>query len=123
MKKFLVVDDSRLARKKIKTFLETMEYQLIDEAEDGCIALEIFKENNYEYDYIVMDLEMPNMKGNEASIKMLNLNPNAKIILITSIIDKKELIGALKIGVKKILQKPISFKMFEQTINELKAEK
>lgn len=40
---------------------------------------------------------------------MLKINPYINIILLTSSIDKKELIFALKIGVEKILQKQVSF--------------
>lgn len=119
-KKFLVVDDSKIARNRIKGFINDMNYNVVHEAEDGVIAVDKFKK--IDYDYILMDLEMPNMKGNEAAKQMLTLNPNIKIILITSIVDKKELILALKIGVKKILKKPISFNTFAQTIKELELE-
>lgn len=117
---FLIVDDSTIARKKLLDFVQNLGYKNIDEAEDGLIAVNKFKEKKY--DYIIMDLEMPNMKGNEASKRILQLNPNIKIILVTSIIDKKELIGALNIGVKKILRKPVSFQMFEEVISELIAK-
>lgn len=116
-KKFLMVDDSKIARDKLTSFINDMGFSTIHHAQDGIIALEKFK--RIEYDYIIMDLEMPNMKGNEAAREMLRINPNINIILVTSIVDKKELIGALKIGVKKILKKPVSFAMFTQVFNEI----
>lgn len=116
-KKFLVVDDSRIAREKISSFIENLGYSTIHHAEDGLIALERF--GKIDYDFIIMDLEMPNMKGNEAAKEMLKLNPSINIILVTSIVDKKELIFALKLGVRKILQKPITYEEFYVAINEL----
>ncbi len=119
-KRFLVVDDSKIARKKLSNFLEELNFKVIHEAEDGEIAVERFKK--IEYDYIIMDLEMPNMKGNEAARLMIELNPSINIILVTSIVDKKELIGAMKIGVKKILKKPVSFQMFARAVKELEVK-
>lgn len=119
-KKFLVVDDSKIAREKMKSYLKNINFDIVHDAEDGKIAVDRFKK--IAYDYVIMDLEMPNMKGNEAAKHMLLLNPNINIILVTSIVDKKELIGALKIGVKRILKKPVAFEMFKQTITELESK-
>lgn len=120
-KKILVVDDSKLARLKIIDFIKNLEFQVIHEAEDGLIALERFKK--IDYDYVIMDLEMPNMKGNQAAKEMLKLKPEIDIVLVTSIVDKKELIGALNIGIKRILKKPISFDEFKKVMNEIKDNK
>lgn len=120
-KKILVVDDSKLARLKIIDFIKNLEFQIIHEAEDGLIALERFKK--IDYDYVIMDLEMPNMKGNQAAKEMLKLKPEIDIVLVTSIVDKKELISALNIGIKRILKKPISFDEFKKVMNEIKDNK
>lgn len=116
-KNFLIVDDSRIARQKFSKFASELESNVIDEAEDGLIACKLFAKNRY--DYIIMDLEMPNMNGNEAAKIMLSQNPDINIILVTSLIDKKELNAALNIGIKKILKKPVSFEIFAQAIKEL----
>lgn len=64
---------------------------------------------------------MPNMKGDEASRIILEKNNKINIILITSIINQKEIINALRIGVKKFLQKPFTLDKFK-TIEEIKAK-
>lgn len=115
--KFLIVDDSKIARTKTKDFIEAMGYEVVAEAVDGIDAIEKYKKHLPQF--MAIDLEMPNMKGIEASKEILKLNPNVNIILVTSIIDKKELINALKIGVKKILQKPFTFELFSNSVNEL----
>lgn len=115
--RFLVVDDSKIARQKTRDFIESMGYEVIDEAVDGIDAIEKYKRHMPEF--VTIDLEMPNMKGIEASIEILKLNSTVNIILVTSIVDKKELINALKIGIKKILQKPFTFEVFSNSVNEL----
>ncbi len=115
--KFLVVDDSKIARKKTRDFIEKLGYEVVSEAVDGVDAIEQYKK--YLPQFITIDLEMPNMKGIEASKEILALNPTVNIILVTSIIDKKEIINGLKIGIKKVLQKPFEFESFSNIINEL----
>ena len=113
--KFLIVDDSKLSRSKILSYIEDLGHEVIGEAVDGNDAIVKAKELNPEY--ITMDLEMPNLSGVDATKKILSNNPNIKIILITSISDKTEIIRAIKYGAKGSLRKPITKIMLE---NELK---
>lgn len=115
--KFLIVDDSKLARNKMANFITELGYEVVGEAVDGLEALRLASELSPTH--ITMDLEMPKMKGNEASQKILALNPDINIILITSIVDKKELIQALKLGVKKVLTKPVTLDTLKTTLDEM----
>lgn len=115
--RFLVADDSKIAREKMVSYINEMGYTTVAKASDGVEAVELFKQFNP--DFVIIDLEMPNLKGIEASTMMLEINKNINIVLVTSIVDKKELISALKIGIKKVLRKPVSFDMFNVAINEL----
>jgi len=117
--KFMIVDDSKLSRKKLSDFVNKLEYELVCEAVDGVDALEKFKE--YSPNYIITDLEMPNMKGDELAKEILDVNSETTIILVTSIADKKELLNAIRLGVKKVMQKPVTLEKLEIAINELKA--
>jgi two-component system chemotaxis response regulator CheY len=116
--KFLIVDDSHLARVRLCKYIEKLGFEVIGEAIDGYDAIEKFKKLSP--DAIAIDLEMPKMKGIEASKKILEINPNVDIILVTSIVDKKEIINAFKVGIKKVIRKPFTIELLEQTINELK---
>ncbi|MDC0932460.1 response regulator [Arcobacteraceae bacterium] len=115
--KFMIVDDSRLSRKKLSNFVIELGYEVICEAVDGIDGLEKFKE--YSPDFILTDLEMPNMKGDELSQKILEIDNKVIIILITSITDKKELLNAIRLGVRKVMQKPIRLEKLKIAINEL----
>lgn len=116
--KFLVVDDSKVARARVIDYLKDMGYSQFEEAEDGLIAVEKYK--TFNPDIMVIDLEMPNMKGNQASQVILNtIDTHAKIILATSIIDKKEIIIAQRIGIAKVITKPFVYEEFKILIEQL----
>lgn len=117
--KFLIADDSKLSRTKLEKIIVELGYEVVGTANNGEEAVEKFKE--LKPTYITMDLEMPKKNGKEASKEILELDPNINIILITSIVNKNELIDALKFGVKKVMQKPVNAQKLEQTINELKS--
>jgi two-component system chemotaxis response regulator CheY len=97
--------------------IKQLGYDVIGEAFDGLEAIERFKELSPTY--ITIDLEMPNMNGIDASKEILSIDPNVKIVLITSIINKKELVSALKVGIKNILQKPITVDDLKRVINKI----
>ncbi|MEA3290026.1 MAG: response regulator [Campylobacterota bacterium] len=115
--RFLVADDSRLSRKKLSMLIEELGHEVVAQAEDGAVAIEMYKE--HKPDYITMDLEMPNMKGDESSKHILEMDKDVNIILITSIVDKKELVNVIKLGVKKVMQKPVTEEKLRLAIEEL----
>lgn len=115
--KFLIVDDSKISREKIKNMIVELGYEIVGEAKDGEEAIKLAEKLNPTF--ITMDLEMPNLKGDQASIKILEINPNINIILVTSIVNQKEIINAFRIGIKKFLQKPINIEKLKETIADI----
>jgi len=115
--KFLIVDDSKIARRKISSFVSELGYEVISEAENGLEALKLA--NELKPDIIIMDLEMPVMNGSEATKKICNVNNDIKIVIATSSINKKDKIAALQNGARKILEKPIAFDKFKNIIQEI----
>jgi len=115
--RFLVVDDSKIARRKATDFIVALGYEVVAEAGDGVEAIEKYKECTP--DVMLIDLEMPNMNGIEASEAITKINPDLIIILITSVVNKTELINALRIGVNKVIMKPLSQDLLDTALNEL----
>lgn len=115
--KFLVVDDSKISREKIKNMIIELGYEVVGEAKDGEEAIRLVE--TLKPTFVTMDLEMPNLKGDQASVKILEINPKINIILVTSIVNQKEIINAIRLGVKKFLQKPISIEKLKEVITDI----
>jgi len=115
---FLVVDDSKFARRKLSKLIAQLGYNVVGEAEDGLKAIEQYKK--LKPDFITMDLEMPNMQGTDAAKKILEIDINTRIILITSIVDKKVILNAFKSGVKGYLTKPMTLDELKEVIDKIK---
>lgn len=74
--KILICDDARFMRVTLKNSLEKEGYQVVDEAENGEVLIEKYKQLNP--DLILMDITMPVMDGISALSSIMEINPNAK---------------------------------------------
>ncbi len=106
-KKALVIDDQKMNRTFIKTFLVTKGYE-VDTSEDGLEGLHSAKESTY--DLIFSDIEMPNMNGLEflKNIKQEDAYKNVPIVMLSTV-DKPEVIDrAIKMGAIYYMVKPFT---------------
>jgi len=95
--RLILADDHHIVRKGLILFLHTQkDLEIIGEAENGLIAVELAKKLNP--DIILMDLSMPVLDGIEATKAILAQNPEAKIMILTSFSDKDHVIPALEAG-------------------------
>ena len=63
--KFLIVDDFSTMRRIVRGLLKEIGYINAEEAEDGAVALSMLQ--NAKFDFVVSDINMPNMNGFELS--------------------------------------------------------
>ncbi len=119
-KRVLLVDDVDINRLIVIEMLDSTGL-IIDEAEDGHVALSKFENSKPGYyDMIYMDIRMPNMDGYEASDAIRKLNrPDAltvPIIAMTANAFKEDVDKAIEHGMDAHLAKPIDYeKMLEMT--------
>ena len=105
--KYLVTDDSKLARRVLKKSLcEFAHEEDIFEACDGLEALKILLQEKLEI--IFLDLTMPVMDGYGAIPKMLDINPDAKIVVVSADIQEKAKEKVLSLGAVMHVEKPIN---------------
>lgn len=103
--KVLIGDDSILARKQIKDAVSKLGITNIIEASNGKQALDLFEKEKP--DLVFIDIVMPVMDGNIALECMLAQNPNAKVVVVSSVGSQGQLKRAVSAGVKDFIQKPI----------------
>lgn len=100
----LVVDDSTVMRKIMIMALHEASIDQVDEAQDGCQAL--ISIVNQDYDLVLMDWNMPNMKGIDAVRQIRAQGKSMPIIMVTSESDRAHVIEAIREGVTNYIVKP-----------------
>ena len=117
MAKVLVVDDSIMIRKLIKTILENENHEVIAEASNGVEAYNLFCQ--YKPDLVTMDVSMPHTNGIVAVKKIINNYPDANIIMVSAISQRDMVFEALESGAKHYIIKPITKEKILSVINEV----
>ena len=100
----LVVDDSALARRRIRAILESAGYGVI-EAEDGMSALERYFVDKP--DLVVLDLVMKGMYGLEVLTKLREMDPSARVIVVSADVQTSSHEMVEQAGAAGFLMKPI----------------
>ncbi len=101
----LICDDSMLARKKMVTFIKSLGVGSVVEAGDGEASVNMYK--NHLPDITFMDIVMPKTDGVDALKKILEINPEAKVVMASSVGTQENLKNAINAGAYDFLQKPL----------------
>ena len=101
----LIVDDSSLARRTMRSMLEELGHTVAD-AGDGATALEKFFVSPP--DLVILDLVMTGMYGVDVLNKMRELNPAARVIIATADVQQSTADQVRAAGAKAILNKPVT---------------
>jgi len=112
--KVLIVDDSSLARRTVRAMLEEMGH-VVEEASDGAQALERFYLQ--QPDLVMLDMVMSGMYGLEVLTKIRQLNPEARVIVITADIQDSTKEQVRAAGAAAFITKPINRQKLNQTIS------
>ncbi len=99
----IVIDDELEVRTWLKGLLTTLGCEIAGEAENGREGLELFKKERP--DLVLLDLMMPVMTGVEARKFILGEDPEAHVVLLTSVTDDKVVMDELLAGVEYYLRK------------------
>lgn len=103
--KILISDDSILARKQMKDFISALGSPTFVEATDGQVAVDMYKEHHP--DIVFLDIVMPKKDGNAALQEIMDYDPDAFVIIVSSVGTQSQLKCALETGAKDFLQKPL----------------
>jgi len=103
--RILVVDDSSLARRTLRQILER-EGHTVEDANDGAQAIERYFINRP--DVVFLDMVMEGMYGMEVLRKLLELNPEARVVVATADIQKATRDEVQSAGAAGIINKPFN---------------
>lgn len=104
MKTVLIVDDAAFMRVTIKNMLEKNGYSVIGEAENGKVA--VLKFNELKPDIVTLDITMPEMDGLAALKAIMQINSDAKIVMMTAMGQQGMVKEAVMSGAKGFIVKP-----------------
>jgi two-component system chemotaxis response regulator CheY len=104
--KLMIVDDSVIIRQAIHKYLKDFNIEVVGTAEDGKVAIEVFKETKP--DIVTLDITMPEIDGLTVLEEMLKIDRTVKVMVVTALSDKATGLKAIKLGAKSFLPKPFT---------------
>lgn len=105
-KRLMVVDDSRIMELMICKLLENTEFEVAAYCENGEEAIARYEE--VKPDVVTMDIIMPGIDGLEAAQIILEEHPDARIVMVSSLVYDDTINEASAIGAKSFLYKPVT---------------
>ena len=117
--KFLIVDDFSTMRRIVRGLLKEIGYNNAEEAEDGAVALNMLK--NAKFDFVVSDINMPNMNGFEllAAIKKDESLKHLPVLMVTAEARKEDIVRAAQDGAAGYIVKPFTKATLEEKVQKI----
>lgn len=113
----MVVDDSKIIRKKLTAMFDAIGHKVVCEASTGVEAIKQY--NSYKPDLVTMDITMPEMSGIEAVERIVKSNSKALIVMVTSHGQEQMVIEAIKAGAIGYLIKPFKQEKVVEQVNKV----
>jgi two-component system, NtrC family, nitrogen regulation response regulator NtrX len=104
MARILVIDDEKAIRNTLKEVLE-YENHVAEIAENGSKGIELFEAGVY--DIVLCDIKMPEMDGTEVLEKIMEINPDTPVVMISGHGNIDTAVDAIKKGAFDFLEKPL----------------
>jgi len=117
MARILIVDDSAIMRRNLKTIFIQAGHTVVGEAINGGQAHIMYR--THVPDLVTMDITMPNVNGIEA-VKLIKKEfPDAKIIMVSALDQRSMVLEALKQGANHYIIKPITPETVIDVVNKV----
>lgn len=113
--RILVADDHLVYRIGIRSLLEAeMGYQVVGEASNSTETVELYR--SLRPDVVLLDLRMPHKGGIEAARAILQLFPEARILVVTSYQTEEEVLQVMQAGALGYMLKDLDGRMLVEAI-------
>jgi two-component system chemotaxis response regulator CheY len=118
--RLLVVDDSNVIRRRIERANDLPDIDFVGAARNGKEALALHEQ--LQPTIVTMDLTMPEMDGAECVERLIERDPNIRILVISALADKLTAMEALEKGASGFLCKPFTDRQLNDALRKLIAE-
>jgi len=122
----LVMDDEEMVRTVVENILQHLGYHVLL-AQNGREAIEIYQqtlESGKAIDAIIMDLTIPGgMGGNEAAGKILQSNPDARVIVASGYSNDPIMANYRDYGFRAAVTKPFQLQSLMRTLQQVLGER
>jgi len=116
--RLMIADDHAMVRRGLQVFLATQpDIALVGEAANGQETLDRAAE--LRPDVVLMDLNMPVLNGIETTARLVQVQPEIKIIVLTSFADQDHVLPAIQAGAKGYLLKDIEPDMLIEAVRRV----
>ncbi|MFZ5354641.1 MAG: response regulator [Bacillota bacterium] len=112
----LIVDDSKITIKRLAEMVVNAGHNVVSTATSGMLALSEYRK--YKPDIVTMDITMPDMDGLEATKKLIEYDPNALVVMMTSHGQEQIVIESIGAGAKGYLLKPFDADRLKSVLEE-----
>jgi two-component system, chemotaxis family, chemotaxis protein CheY len=113
-RRVLIVDDSALMRRLVRDALARDGWEIAGEAANGNEAIE-----QYQWlcpDAVTLDISMPDCNGLQAVEAILNVDPAARIVIVSAINQSRLTAELMRVGARGLVVKPFLPEQLQETL-------
>lgn len=115
--RILIVDDHTLFRRGLRALIDSCErFEVVGEATDGLEGVKM--QQQLQPDAVLLDLDMPVMRGLEALPQMMSHNPQQVVLMLTVSEDGGDLVECMRLGARGYLLKNIDTEFLIDSIEK-----
>jgi two-component system chemotaxis response regulator CheY len=113
----IIADDAQFMRSMLRDILTDSGWDVVAEAADGAAAVALFREHRP--DLVMLDITMPGCDGVTACQQILAEDSTARIVMISALGQKEEVLAAIRAGAGDFVIKPFEAERVEETLRSL----
>ena len=114
----LLVDDEETILEVCTKMLQRLGYHVL-EAIDGQRAIDIFEKEKDVIDIVLLDMRMPGMNGATVYNRLIQIQPDVKVILFSGFFENQQIRRILKNENVDLIQKPVRLKQMSQKLESM----
>jgi two-component system, chemotaxis family, chemotaxis protein CheY len=117
--KILVVDDFPTMRRIVRNLLKELQFENVDEAEDGVMGLDKLRGGSF--GFVISDWNMPNMDG-LSMLKAIRADEalcSLPVLMVTAEAKKENIIAAAQAGASGYVVKPFTAATLEEKLTKI----